>query len=185
MYDNIEITEDAGIVTITLNRPDKLNAMVGHMRRDLAEALEEPDSDSRCPRERHHRRRPSVLCGGDLERAAELIEEGNGEEFSRLLGAARRVITAIRQMTKPVIASVNGPASGAAAIWCLPGDLRIAAASATFAQLCKDRLSTGLGRTYFIPRLVPKQTKRANFSFSAMRSMRLRLCASACSTGRC
>jgi len=35
MYDNIDVTEDSGIVTITLNRPDKLNAMVGHMRRDL------------------------------------------------------------------------------------------------------------------------------------------------------
>ena len=45
MYENIDIAEDGGIVTITLNRPDRLNALVGHMRRDLAEALEEAGSD--------------------------------------------------------------------------------------------------------------------------------------------
>src|ERR1700724_1660382 len=105
-YDNIDTTEDAGIVTITLNRPDKLNAMVGHMRRDLAEALEEAGSERSV--------RVVVITGaGRAFCAGGDIEQGNGEEFSRLLGAARRVVTAIRQMTKPVIASVNGPASGA------------------------------------------------------------------------
>src|SRR5881392_3091327 len=41
----IKVTEDEGIVTITLNRPERLNAFAGHMRRDLAEALEEAGSD--------------------------------------------------------------------------------------------------------------------------------------------
>ena len=41
----IKVSETAAIVTITLNRPDRLNAFVGHMRRDLAEALEEAGSD--------------------------------------------------------------------------------------------------------------------------------------------
>ena len=41
MDDSIKVVDDDGIVTITLNRPDKLNALVGHMRRDLAEALAE------------------------------------------------------------------------------------------------------------------------------------------------
>ena len=111
MYDNIDITEDAGIITITLNRPDKLNAMVGHMRRDLAEALEQAGSDRSVRVVVITGAGRGFCAGGDLERAAQLIEEGNGEEFSRLLGAARRVVTAIRQMTKPVIASVNGPAT--------------------------------------------------------------------------
>ncbi len=43
--EQIKIAEDTGIVTITLNRPERLNAFVGHMRRDLAEALEEAGSD--------------------------------------------------------------------------------------------------------------------------------------------
>src|ERR1700704_4988770 len=113
MYDNIDITEDSGIVTITLNRPDKLNALVGHMRRDLAEALEDAGSDRNVRVVVITGAGRAFCAGGDLERAAELIEQNNGEEFSRLLGAARRVVTSIRQMTKPVLASVNGPAAGA------------------------------------------------------------------------
>ena len=45
MYENVNVEFDAGIVTITLNRPEKLNALAGHMRRDLAEALEHASSD--------------------------------------------------------------------------------------------------------------------------------------------
>ena len=45
MYEHILVSEAEGIATITLNRPDKLNAFVGHMRRDLAEALEHAGSD--------------------------------------------------------------------------------------------------------------------------------------------
>jgi 2-(1,2-epoxy-1,2-dihydrophenyl)acetyl-CoA isomerase len=112
-YDNIIVTEDSGIVTITLNRPDKLNALVGHMRRDLAEALEQAGSE-RTVRVVVITGAGRAFCaGGDLERAAELMDQGDSEEFARLLGAARRVVTAIRQMTKPVVASINGPAAGA------------------------------------------------------------------------
>ncbi len=45
MYEHIYIAEESGLVTITLNRPEKLNAFVGHMRRDLAEVLEAAGSD--------------------------------------------------------------------------------------------------------------------------------------------
>ena len=60
MYEQIDVTDDGGITTITLNRPEKLNALAGHMRRDLAEALEAAGSDplSCCG---NHRRRPRLL----------------------------------------------------------------------------------------------------------------------------
>jgi 2-(1,2-epoxy-1,2-dihydrophenyl)acetyl-CoA isomerase len=45
MYEHILVSESESVATITLNRPDKLNAFVGHMRRDLAEALEHAGSD--------------------------------------------------------------------------------------------------------------------------------------------
>jgi len=155
-YDNIDFFEDSGIVTITLNRPDKLNAMVGHMRRDLAEALEQAGSDRNVRVVVITGAGRGFCAGGDLERAAELIEQGDGEEFARLLGAARRVVTAIRQMTKPVIASVNGTASGAGCNLVLACDLRIAALSATFAQsFVKIGFQPDWGGTYFIPRLLP------------------------------
>jgi enoyl-CoA hydratase/carnithine racemase len=155
MYDNIDVTDDSGIVTITLNRPDKLNALVGHMRRDLAEALEQAGSD-RLVRVVVITGAGRAFCaGGDLERAAELMDRGDSEEFERLLGAARRVVTAIRQMTKPVVAAINGSAAGAGCNLALACDLRIAGSSASFTQsFVKIGFHPDWGGTYFLPRLV-------------------------------
>lgn len=155
MSDSITYTEDSGIVTITLNRPDKLNALVGHMRRDLAEALEQAGSDRQVRVVVLTGAGRAFCAGGDLERAAELMEQGDSEEFARLLGAARRVVTAIRNMTKPVLASVNGAAAGAGCNLALACDLRIAVSSATFTQsFVKIGFHPDWGGTYFLPRLV-------------------------------
>jgi 2-(1,2-epoxy-1,2-dihydrophenyl)acetyl-CoA isomerase len=87
---------------------------------------------------------------------AELMERQDVDEFTRLLGAGRRVLTAIREMTKPVIASVNGPAYGAGFNLALCCDLRIASESASFSQsFVKVGLHPDWGGTYFLPRVVP------------------------------
>jgi enoyl-CoA hydratase/carnithine racemase len=155
MYEYLDITEDAGITTITLNRPEKLNAFIGHMRRDLAEALEAAGSD-RSVRVVVVTGAGRAFCaGGDVSLMAELLERQDTDEFSRLLGSARRVVTAIRQMTKPVIAAVNGPASGAGCNLALACDLRLASTEATFSQsFVKIGLHPDWGGTYFLPRLV-------------------------------
>ncbi|HZI49105.1 MAG TPA: enoyl-CoA hydratase-related protein, partial [Pyrinomonadaceae bacterium] len=78
--DQILVAEDSGIVTITLNRPERLNAFIGHMRRDLGEALEEAGSDPDV--------RVIVLtgagrgfcAGGDVNFMAELVERNEAEE---------------------------------------------------------------------------------------------------------
>ncbi len=155
VYENIDITDDDGILTITLNRPDKLNALIGHMRRDLAEALEEAGSD-RMVRVVVITGAGRAFCaGGDVGYMAELIERRDTEEFSRLLGSARRVVTVIRHMTKPVIASVNGPASGAGCNLALACDLRVVSTEASFSQsFVKIGLHPDWGGTYFLPHLV-------------------------------
>lgn len=155
MYEHIQVTETEGILTITLNRPDKLNAFVGHMRRDLAEALEHAGSDRNVRVVIITGAGRAFCAGGDIAFMAELMQRRNAEEFSRLLGAGRRVVLAIRQMTKPVIASINGPASGAGCNLALACDLRIASTTATFSQsFAKVGLHPDWGGTYFLPRLV-------------------------------
>src|SRR6476646_7208737 len=132
MYEHIQVVEAEGITTITLNRPEKLNAFIGHMRRDLAEALEHAGSD-RSVRVVIITGAGRAFCaGGDIAFMAELMQRRDSEEFARILGAGRRVITAIRHMTKPVIAAVNGPASGAGCNLALACDLRVAATNASF-----------------------------------------------------
>jgi len=154
-YEHILISEADSILTIILNRPDKLNAFIGHMRRDLAEALEHAGSD-RSVRVVVITGAGRAFCaGGDIAFMAELMQRRDAEEFARILGAGRRVITAIRQMTKPVIASINGPASGAGCNLAFACDLRIASDTATFSQsFAKVGLHPDWGGTYFLPRLV-------------------------------
>src|ERR1051325_3044797 len=154
-YEHIDVAEDSGITTITLNRPEKLNALAGHMRRDLAEALEAAGSERSVHVVVITGAGRAFCAGGDVRAMADLIEENDADEFSRLLGSARRVITAIRQMIKPVIASIGGPASGAGFNLALACDLRIASTDATFSQsFVKVGLHPDWGGTYFLPRLV-------------------------------
>ena len=155
MYEHIQIAEADGITTITLNRPERLNAFIGHMRRDLAEALEHAASDRNVRVVIITGAGRGFCAGGDIAFMAELMQRRDEEEFSRILGAGRRVILAIRQMTKPVIASINGPASGAGCNLALACDMRIATNTATFSQsFAKVGLHPDWGGTYFLPRIV-------------------------------
>jgi 2-(1,2-epoxy-1,2-dihydrophenyl)acetyl-CoA isomerase len=156
MYDNIKVTNEAGIATITMDRPEKLNAFAGHMRRDLAEALEHAASDRSVRVVIITGAGRGFCAGADVAYMAELMERQDVEEFTRLLGAGRRVLMTIRQMMKPVIASVNGVAYGAGFNLMLACDLRIASTSATFSQsFVKVGLHPDWGGTYFLPRVVP------------------------------
>ena len=155
MYEHLLVKEESGILTITLNRPDKLNAFIGHMRRDLAEALEAAGSDRGVRVVVITGAGRAFCAGGDVNFMAELMERHDSEEFARILGSGRRVITSIRQMTKPVIAAVNGVASGAGCNLALACDLRIASTNATFSQsFLKVGLHPDWGGTYFLPRLL-------------------------------
>lgn len=156
MYENIRVEEDGGIVTITLDRPDKLNAFAGHMRRDLAEALEDASSDPAVRVVVLTGAGRAFCAGADVRYMNELMERDDVDEFTRLLGAGRRVLVAIRQMMKPVVAAINGPAYGAGFNLALACDLRLAAESATFSQsFVKVGLHPDWGGTYFLPRVVP------------------------------
>lgn len=180
MYEHILVSEAEGIATITLNRPDKLNAFIGHMRRDLAEALEHAGSDRGVKVVIITGAGRAFCSGGDIAFMAELMERRDSDEFSRILGAGRRVITAIRSMTKPVVAAINGPAAGAGFNLALACDLRIASSNATFTQsFVKVGLHPDWGGTYFLPRLVTSNKACEMFflgdSIDAAEALRLNL----------
>ena len=180
MYEHILVSDNEGITTITLNRPEKLNSFIGHMRRDLAEALEHAGSDRNVRVVIVTGAGRAFCAGGDIGFMSELMERRDSEEFARILGAGRRVILAIREMTKPVIAAVNGPAAGAGFNLALACDLRIASNTATFSQsFVKIGLHPDWGGTYFLPRLVtPNKACEMFFlgdSIDAAEALRLNL----------
>src|SRR5690242_20755107 len=78
-YEHILVSETEGIATITLNRPDKLNAFIGHMRRDLAEALEHAGSDRSIRVVIITGAGRAFCAGGDVRFMAELMERRDSE----------------------------------------------------------------------------------------------------------
>ena len=139
------------ITTLTLSRPDKLNAFFGTMREELLDAL------------RAAAGRVVVItgegrgfcAGGDVEYMAGLQREGNVEAFRKLLDAGRDIILQIATMPRPVIAAVNGIAAGAGCNLALACDYRIASDQAKLGEtFVRIGLHPDWGGTWLLPRLV-------------------------------
>jgi 2-(1,2-epoxy-1,2-dihydrophenyl)acetyl-CoA isomerase len=126
-HETIRATTADGVTTITLNRPESLNALNATMRRELSAALKAAarDDATRCVLITGEGR--GFCSGADLR-------GGSGErEFRRLLtNEYNPLIRAIRELEKPVIAAVNGVAAGAGMSLALAADLVIAAEAAKF-----------------------------------------------------
>ena len=150
------LTFAAGVATITLERPDRFNALTFDVYRELADTFEDLD--------RHDRVRAVVITGrgrgfcsgGDQD---DIIKHLLGRATPALLDFTRatgRLIAAIRRCRRPVIAAVNGVAVGAGAVIAAACDLRIAAASARFGFIFPKVGLSGadMGATYLLPRLV-------------------------------
>lgn len=151
----IETTLRDGVATITLNRPEKLNAFAGTMREDLLEALRACERDDTA--------RVLVLtgagrafcAGGDVELMSGLQKNGDVSSFRKLLDAGGEVILKIATMPKPVIASINGVAAGAGCNLALACDYRIASENAKLSEsFVRIGLHPDWGGTWLLPRLV-------------------------------
>ncbi|HSF62798.1 MAG TPA: enoyl-CoA hydratase-related protein, partial [Paracoccaceae bacterium] len=128
-YQTIEVTEDAGVLRIALNRPEVMNALSAQMRAELLAAFRGRASSVRVV---VLTGRGRAFCSGqDLGDAAKLaapdLERVLRDEYEPLL-------TAIGDCPVPVIAAVNGAAAGAGANLALAADVVIAAESASFTQ---------------------------------------------------
>ncbi len=97
----------------------------------------------------------AFCAGADVGYMATLLEEGEHEEAEALVEAGRRVVHAVREMPKPVIAALNGPAAGGGANLALACDLRIASERASIGQTFnRIGLHPDWGGTFTVPRLV-------------------------------
>ncbi|MFD5727699.1 enoyl-CoA hydratase family protein [Streptomyces sp. NPDC058368] len=153
---HLRVTVEEGVATVTLARPDKLNALTFGAYADLRDLLAE------LARERSVRalvlagEGRGFCSGGDVDEiigATLAMDTAQLLDFNRMTG---QVVRAVRECPFPVVASVHGVAAGAGAVLALAADFRVADPTARFAFLfTRVGLSGGdMGAAYLLPRVV-------------------------------
>jgi 2-(1,2-epoxy-1,2-dihydrophenyl)acetyl-CoA isomerase len=143
---------EAGVLTLTLNRPEVLNSVTDEVLDAIADGCRQAATDDSV--------RVVVItgagrgfCSGQDLRAG--LESGDVDIRGHLRNHYVPTVRAMRELEKPVIASVNGVAAGAGMSLALAADFRIAAESARFIQaFVRIGLVPDAGSSYFLPRLV-------------------------------
>jgi 2-(1,2-epoxy-1,2-dihydrophenyl)acetyl-CoA isomerase len=154
-YDYVLHEIDGGIATITLNRPDRLNALYGTMREEIVDALARSTADPAVRAVIVTGAGRGFCAGGDIGYMAGLIEKGDETAFRALVAAGAAVVREVRASPKPVVAAVNGAAAGGGMNLALACDLRIAASEAVFSQaFVKIGMHPDWGGMFLLPRLV-------------------------------
>jgi 2-(1,2-epoxy-1,2-dihydrophenyl)acetyl-CoA isomerase len=144
-----------GIVTLVMNRPDRLNALNNELAAALNEALGRVAGDESVRVVVVTGAGRAFCAGGDLGLIGKGRASGRTQELEPLLRAGMQIGVKMRTMPQPVIAAVNGAAAGAGMNIALAADIRIAAEEAMFGQnFAKVGLFPDYGGTYFLPQLV-------------------------------
>lgn len=151
----IEELED-GILTITLNRPDRLNAWTGTMSVELMSAFDRADADDEVRAVIVTGAGRAFCAGADLERGGETFDwraRENAPAVPRDNGG--QLTLRIFDCTKPVIAAINGAAVGVGSTMTLPMDMRLAADDARFGFVFVRRgIVPEAASSWFLPRVV-------------------------------
>jgi 2-(1,2-epoxy-1,2-dihydrophenyl)acetyl-CoA isomerase len=146
----VELTRDGAVLTITLNRPEVLNAINGAVQTGLAAALEEADSDDV---------RSLVITGAGrgfcVGQDLGELREGDRDIAGLLRARWNRHVLGLRGLEKPVLAAVNGAAAGAGLSLACACDVRVAADSAAFVPAFVNvGLVPDTGGSWLVPRLL-------------------------------
>ncbi|MES2105058.1 MAG: crotonase/enoyl-CoA hydratase family protein [Pseudomonadota bacterium] len=172
-YETIKYEISEHILTITLNRPDKLNAFTGQMMAELIAAFDAADADDEVRAiiltgagrafcagadlssgaatfdyakraDRPDKQGTPLTAGGEMDWSSELVRDGGG-----------RVTLRIYECLKPVIAAINGPAVGIGITMVLPCDIRLASEDARIGFVFARRgITPEACSSWFLPRLV-------------------------------
>ncbi|MEU6083865.1 enoyl-CoA hydratase family protein [Streptomyces sp. NPDC047108] len=153
---HFSLTRDEGVATVTLDRPDKLNALTFEAYADLRDLIAELARDGSVRALVLGGEGRGFCSGGDVDEiigATLSMDTSQLLDFNRMTG---QVVRALRECPFPVIAAVHGVAAGAGAVLALAADFRVADPSARFAFLfTKVGLSGGdMGAAYLLPRVV-------------------------------
>jgi enoyl-CoA hydratase/carnithine racemase len=150
----LESRRDA-VAALTLNRPERLNALNGALGHALLDALNSVAEDAAIRAVVLTGAGRGFCAGGDIDVLRKAREREDVTEVEALLKTGKQIILAMARMPKPIIAAVNGPAAGAGANLALACTTRIASEQASFTQsFAKIGLFPDFGGTYFLPRLV-------------------------------
>ena len=152
---SILVSQEAGVLTVTLNRPEQLNAFNPEMHEALRRALESAADEAEVRALLLTGAGRAFCAGQDL--AERDVSPGAAPiDLSASIGSYYNpLVRRLRELPKPIVCAVNGVAAGAGASIALACDLVLAARSASFVQsFSKIGLVPDCGGTYFLPRLV-------------------------------
>lgn len=157
-FQDILFNVSDGIATITLNRPDKMNAFTGRMMYEIIEALDHTDANDDVKVVVFTGAGRAYCAGADLSSGGETFAKG-GSDVQTKQGVPRDggglVSLRIFNSLKPVIGAINGAAVGVGVTMTLPMDIRIASDSAKFGFVFAKRgIVPEACSSYFLPRLV-------------------------------
>ena len=157
-FQEIIYDQTDGIATITLNRPDKLNAFTGRMMHEVIAALDMTDADDNVKVVIFTGAGRAFCAGADLSSGGETFAKG-GSDVQTKQGVPRDggglVSLRIYESLKPVIGVINGPAVGVGVTMTLPMDFRLASDTAKFGFVFAKRgIVPEACSSYFLPRLV-------------------------------
>lgn len=164
-FSTIKYDVEDGVATVTLNRPDRLNAFTADMARELITVFKQADRDDDVRVVIVTGEGRGFCAGADLGRGGSTFDANDKDraeerkDFGTINGIPRdgggSVTMTIAACRKPVIGAINGPAVGIGVTMTLPMDIRIAAESARFGFVFSRRgISPEAGSSWFLPRIV-------------------------------
>jgi 2-(1,2-epoxy-1,2-dihydrophenyl)acetyl-CoA isomerase len=153
---------EGGVLTLTLNRPERLNALNGALIEGLSAGIERAATAPECRAVLITGAGRGFCAGADLANRAFAPGDARPDLGQSLENGINPLIRAIRNLPKPVVCAVNGPAAGAGANLALACDIVLAAKSAQFLQaFVRIGLIPDAGGTFILPRLIGDARARA------------------------
>jgi len=155
MTDQLQFSVNEGIARIVLNRPERLNAFNFAMIDAWVSALDRCRTDEAVKVVMVTGAGEAFCSGGDIVEMGDRLEQTPEQRKNELFQRIERIPLTLEDLDKPVIAVVNGVATGAGMDMALMCDIRYAAQSARFAETyVKVGLVPGAGGAHFLPRLI-------------------------------